>query len=314
MTPTYIYKSSALGTQDSFLGTDFLKSLVTIEENKEIIAPAYRDFIKPMLMRRMSKATKMSVACAFNCLKQLEIEQPEAIIVGTGLGALTDTEKFLSVSTTTEQKMLPPTAFIQSGHNTIAGQIALLLKNDLYNMTHVQREVSFEYAALDAMLAVAEGKDHVLVGAYEELTPKLLDLAERFTLTKKVKNQLSEGAAFFVFGKNKAKAVAEIKAVEILDFTNLQKTISAFLENHNLRESEINKGFVGFNLQEKKEINFAFKTLCYTDFCGRFLTSSSFGLHMASAHLQANCKAGDFALVINLASENKVALTLLQGV
>ena len=314
MTPTYLYTSSAISTQDSFLGTEFLQNLVSIEEDKEIKAPVYRDFIKPMLMRRMSKATKMSVSCAFNCLKQLEIEQPEAIIVGTGLGALTDTEKFLSVSTNTEKKMLPPTAFIQSGHNTIAGQIALLLKNDLYNMTHVQREVSFEYALLDAMLCVTEGKDNILVGAFDELTPKLLDLAERFELNVEVKNQLSEGAEFFVIGHNKAKAVAEIKAVEILNFTDFSETISQFLEKNNIPENQILKGFSGFNLQEKSSINLPFSTICYTDYCGRYFTSSAFGMHMASAHLQANGSASDCALVINIVSQNQVALTLLQRV
>lgn len=314
MTPTYLYTSSAIGTQDSFSGTGFLDSLVAIEENQEIKAPAYRDFIKPMLMRRMSKATKMSIACAFNCMKQLNLTQPDAIIVGTGLGALADTEKFLTVSTSTEQKMLPPTAFIQSGHNTIAGQIALLIKNDLYNMTHVQREVSFEHALLDTMLSVAEGKDNVLTGAFEELTPKIVDLAQRFGMSASTKNQLSEGAEFFVFGPNKAKAVAEIKAVEILHFTDLNTTISPFLEKNNIAESQVIKGFIGFNLQEKSPTTLPFSTICYTDYCGRFFTSSAFGLHMASAYLQTNGTTSNCALVMNMVSPNQVALTLLQRV
>ena len=314
MIPAYIYASSAVSTQDSFLGADFVNNLERIEAVKEIKIPVYREFIKPMLMRRMGKATKMSIACAFNCMRQLEMEQPEAIIVGTGLGALTDTEKFLSVSTATEEKMLPPTAFIASGHNTIAGQIALLLKNDLYNMTHVQRELSFEYAVLDAMLSVTEGKDNILTGAFDELTPKVMDLAERFELDSSIKNQLSGGAAFFVLGNNKAKAITEIRSVEILEFSDLSECILAFLEKNNVSENTTLKGFVGFNLQPKSEINLPFETLCYTDFCGRFFTSSSFGTHLASSHLMANANSGDSALVINLVSEKQVALTLLQRV
>lgn len=314
MMPTYIYTSSAVSNQDSFDGSDFLNNLVAIEDSKVLITPHYRDFIKPMLMRRMGKSTRMSIACAFNCMRQLNVEQPEAIIVGTGLGALADTEKFLSVSTTTEEKMLPPTAFILSGHNTIAGQIALLLKNDLYNMTHVQREVSFEYALLDAMLNVTEGKDYVLVGAYDELTPKVLDIANRFELDPNIKNQLSEGAAFFMVGSDKAKATAEIKAVEIVEFKNIEEAVTQFLENNNVLDNQSVKGFVGNNLQNESSVKLPFSTICYTDFCGRFFTSSAFGLHLASVHLQANKSTSKFALVINRVSANKVALTLLQGV
>lgn len=314
MTPVYIYSSSAISTQESFTGNEFLETLVPIEENKELALPVFREFIKPMLMRRMSKITKMSIACAFNCLRQLEIEQPEAIIVGTGLGALTDTEKFLTVSTTTEEKMLPPTAFIQSGHNTIAGQIALLLKNDGYNMTHVQREVSFEYSLLDAMLSVTEGKDNVLLGAFDELTPKVIDLSNRFELVPNIKNQLSEGAAFFVCGNDKSKATAQIKAVEVLVFESLENTVQGFLKNNNVAKSDVIKGFVGFNLQSKEKLNLSFNTLCYTDYCGRYYASSSFGVHLAATYLNVHGNANQFALVLNMVSSNRVALTLLQGV
>ena len=314
MKPVYVYTSSAISTQDSFQGDEFLDNLQAIEESKELITPNYRDFIKPMLMRRMSKATRMSIACAFNSMRTLDIEQPEAIIVGTGLGALTDTEKFLAASTTTEEKILPPTAFIQSGHNTIAGQIALLLKNDLYNMTHVQREVSFEYALQDALLNVVEGKDNVLLGSYDELTETVKSLTERFGLEKKIKNQFSEGASFFVVGPQEANAIAQIHAVEILKFNDLWETISSFLLRNNVSETKVDKAFTGFNLQAKTTLNLPFETMCYTDYCGRYLTSSSFGVHLAITHLKSKSVSGNYALVVNLINENKVALTLLQRV
>ena len=314
MRSTYIYTSSAVSTQDSFQGSDFLGELQPIEISKEIITPQYSDFIKPMLMRRMGKSTRMSVASAFNCMRQLGLTQPESIIVGTGLGALVDTEKFLSVSTTTEDKVLAPTAFILSGHNTVAGQIALLLKNDLYNMTHVQREVSFEYALLDAILNIAEGKENVLVGAYDELTSKVVDLATRFELNSEIKNQLSEGATFFLVGGDRSKAIAEIKAVEVIASNALEDAITHFLDRNEVLKKQVVKGFIGFNLQEKSKLNLPFSTLCYTDYCGRFFTSSSFGLHMASVFLQSEGLVNDYALVINKVSSKQVALTLLQRV
>lgn len=314
MKPIYIYTSSAISTQDSFQGADFLDNLKAIEENSELITPNYRDFIKPMLMRRMGKATRMSIACAFNAMRSLDIEQPESIIVGTGLGALTDTEKFLSASTTTEEKILPPTAFIQSGHNTIAGQIALLLKNDLYNMTHVQREVSFEYAMLDGMLNVEEGKNNVLVGAYDELTDSVKDLSVRFKLDDRIKNQLSEGASFFVVGSEKSKASIQIKAIGILNFTSIDETILAFLRSNEVIDEQSVKAFYGFNLQPKIKLALPFEAICFTDYCGRYFTSSAFGLHMAITHLESKAQIDNYALVVNVVNHNKVALTLLKRV
>ena len=49
-----------------------------------------------------------------------------------------------------EEKMLSPTAFIQSTHNTVGAQIALLLKCHHYNNTIVHRAFSFENALTEA--------------------------------------------------------------------------------------------------------------------------------------------------------------------
>ena len=134
MSRTFIYSSAAISNQNSFEG-DFIDNITAFESGNVLIEPDYKEYIKPIMIRRMSKATKMSVACSFKCLEDIVQQQPDAIIVGTGLGALADSNTFLQVSTTNEEKVLPPTPFIQSGHNTIAGQIALLLGTDCYNMT-----------------------------------------------------------------------------------------------------------------------------------------------------------------------------------
>ena len=68
------------------------------------------------------------------------------------------------------EQMLNPTAFIQSTFNTVGAQLALPLKIHAYNVTYVHRGLSFESALIDGIISIAEGKQHVLAGAMDEIT------------------------------------------------------------------------------------------------------------------------------------------------
>ncbi len=311
MSKTFIYASSAISTQNSFEGNS-INNFTSIESSKSLIEPEYKEYIKPMMIRRMSKATKMSVACSFKCMADINLEQPDAIIVGTGLGALAHTVKFLQVSTTAEEKVLPPTSFIQSGHNTIAGQIALLLGTDCYNMTHVQQAISFENALMDAQLNIGEGKQAVLTGAVDEHIDILDDLANRFNIDNQISSQFSEGCGFFILGPDESTAKVELLGVSILRENNIAGSISTFLAKYHLQVEDINMGFIGYNLTIDQNIDLPFEVLCYTDFGGRHFSSSAFGFYLAVMHLQQE-QANNYTLVVNIASENDVGLTILKS-
>jgi len=309
-----MYSSSAISTIGNSTEANLLQLLIPIEKNKALIEPAYKEFINPMLLRRMGKATKMSVVCALKCLKKVDVTNLNAIIVGTGLGAIADTEKFLTIASQQGEKILPPTSFIQSGHNTIAGQIALLLKNDSYNMTHVQQGLSFEYALKDAVLSVQEGAQLALVGAVDEYTPLLQNFAERLKLEESVKNQLLEGAAFFTLGGSPKKAIAKIKAVSISSFKSVRDTLIKELSKFDLRLEDLSLGFVGYNLAKATIKELPFKTINYTNYTGRFFSSSAVGLHLATHFLQHAETDPQYLAVINIASKNKLGLIIVERV
>ncbi len=85
-----------------------------------------------------------------------------------------------------KEQLLTPTAFIQSTHNTIGAQIALLLGCNGYNNAFVHRGFSFESALLDACLLIKENEAHnVLVGAIDEITDNSFAILERFGLYKR---------------------------------------------------------------------------------------------------------------------------------
>lgn len=162
--------------------------------------PDYKELIPPMQLRRMSKPIRMSIAAVKSILSHRNIPAIGAINVGTAYGLLADTEQFLSQLIQQEERMLTPTAFIQSTQNTIGGQIALLLGSHAHNMTFVQRGHSFEHALLDIELLEPEKDMEYIAGGVDELTPHAYTIIN--TLLRQHKGltedaTLGEGTAFF---------------------------------------------------------------------------------------------------------------------
>ncbi|MCX6226114.1 MAG: beta-ketoacyl synthase chain length factor, partial [Bacteroidia bacterium] len=133
----------------------------------------------------MSKVIKRAIATAKASIADSGIEMPDAIISGTGLGCIDDTEKFLTAMIDNDEKFLQPTFFIQSTHNTISSQIAINLKCHGHNNTFVHGGISFESALTEAMLLFADNKvNTALIGGYDEMTPSYFKLLDRIGFWK----------------------------------------------------------------------------------------------------------------------------------
>lgn len=175
------------------------------------VEPDYKDYIPVMQLRRMSRAVRMGVVAAKKAMSDAGIEKPDAYSIGTAYGCLQDTEKFLDKMIEQEEQMLTPTAFIQSTHNTVGGQIALLAGCNGHNMTYVHRGHSFEHALINTQLYLNEHNgETMLVGGIDEQTPnsvKALQAGGIFTKEELTPENIlagsnqaavgTEGAAFF---------------------------------------------------------------------------------------------------------------------
>jgi 3-oxoacyl-[acyl-carrier-protein] synthase II len=143
--------------------------------------PEYKNLIPPMQLRRMSKTIRIGVAAAKICLRETGLEKPDAIHIGSAYGVLDDSEKFLNNLIEQQEQTLTPTSFIQSTHNTVSGQIALLTRCHGHNLTFVHKAHSFESALLDAAVFLQNHPQAiVLAGAVEECTPTAYDILRRF--------------------------------------------------------------------------------------------------------------------------------------
>jgi len=322
----YINACSTISYQLSFQNKDWLNHIELLADNSELIAPDYKEFIDVSDLRRMSKIIKMGIVCSKDCVLQSGINNPEAIIIGTGLGCLTDTEKFLK-NTLTIEGLIPPTSFIQSTHNTIAGQISLALKNHNYNNTHTQNNLSFEQALLDATLCLNDGFTDVLVGAADEKISLLDELVMEFGL-ENLKNKVTEGASFFMLSnvKNKSSKAQLIDCITIgLNRANPISIIDDFLVNNNLTLENIDLILFASNgtINSNEVINDlkAVLVLPFEKYCGYYNTNIAFGMHMAVEMLKGegnklinNSKPLKHILLYNNLLNNSIGLTLIKSI
>ncbi len=293
------------------------------------IEPDYGELIDPKMIRRMSRIIKMGVAAAMDCLQKSATDMPGAIITGTAYGCLADTELFLSKMVENGEELLTPTAFIQSTHNTVGAQIALLLKCHNYNNTFVHRGFSFESALFDAITLLQEQHMlNVLVGAVDELTDTRFSLLNRFGLYKKnisSSNALyngaekgtiaGEGAAFFLLaadpsGNDYARLNGVYTFYKPRDMTETEKNIRFFLSAHAMGMEDIDLVITGQNGNAHEDM--LYEQLLQTVFrnkacarfkhlCGEYPTAASFALWLAANII----KTGDVPSCISVNRNNK---------
>lgn len=252
----------------------------------------------------------MSWSAAKICLDDAKVQIPDAIVTGTGMGCLEDTEKFLTAIYDSNERLLPPTPFIQSTHNTIGAQIALILQCTNYNMTFTQRGASFENALIDSISLINDpGFQNVLVGGFDEMTSKQMILYNRLNYYKKeftdVTNILSsntpgtiagEGNAFFLITKNlHENSYAEIRDVKVFNFPensdDVRQTIALFLQRNSISADELDLLILGFNgdnifdsiyHEVSKNIFHNVPVACFKNLCGEYHTASAFALWLSA--------------------------------
>lgn len=311
----YIRGIGNISPQQSWDKTDFPAAMSIYEGNRlKCIEPEYKEFIKPIHMRRMSRTLKMGVAAAGKCLQDARVEVPDAIIAGTGLGMMQDTEKFLTSILDNDEKFLTPTAFIQSTHNTVGAHIAVMLKCNKYNLTYVNENLSFESALLDSMIRIQErSSENVLLAGIDELTDAYFTISKNAGFWKEdiasnahllehsgAGSIGGEGASFFlVTGNEHAENYARFRGVntfykpssddETLAFIN------DFLASKDLEPKQIDLLITGMNGDPRGDAVYErMQKMVFTDmpaayykhFCGEYHTSSGFAAWMAAMILK----------------------------
>jgi 3-oxoacyl-(acyl-carrier-protein) synthase len=268
------------------------------------VEPSYKEFINPVKLRRMSRILKMGLGASSICLNNLKGTQIDAVVVGTGYACINDLVKFLVSVLDENEQSLSPIPFINSSHNTVAGQIAMMNNLKGYNNTYCNRGNSFESAIIDALMLIQEEEaENVLVGGIDEYSSHgylLLDMQNSWRkepvsnldlfASEKPGTINGEGAGFFILGKNACEETfAKITGVHAFQTQESEKDmliIEAFLKKHNTSVSEIDVAVLGRNgdvntdiMYQQVEDNLLAKDtglVYYKHLCGDYPTSAVF--------------------------------------
>ena len=264
----------------------------------------------------MSRIIKMSVASALACLKDAGIGNPDAIVTGTAYGCLEDTGIFLTNIIQESEEPVTPVAFVQSTHNTIGAQMALIIKCSRYNNTFVTGGASFENALIDALMLLSENNAaNILVGGMDEITDMSHTVLSRLGLYKRQpvsnfnlfntnsKGTINgEGAALFLL-KNTSSPddLASIDGVSAFykpgSVMELRQLIDSFIVSGSINYSDIDLLILGKNGDAKHDEIYSqlqesvfngIPSINYKHLCGEYPTSTGFATWLAVNIIKQN--------------------------
>ena len=315
MNPAYLTGIGAISAQDSLHNSDALLTEPVMYRGNRLAAmePDYELFLDVKQLRRMSRILKMGITSSIVALRDAGVAVPDGIITGTGYGCLEDTGLFISKIETLHERTLSPTPFIQSTHNTIGSQIALLLQCQGYNQTYTQESLSFESSLLDAMLLLNENPDYVLLtGAADEITDLEHEIQKRFGIFRDepmwsldlfksdpTGTLHGEGAFYFALsGKKTVRSFASIDSVAT--FINpteqtLADGIQDFLKRASLTPDDIDLVLAGKNGIKRNDLQLenVIRTSLgnqtpglFKHLCGEFPTASAFAVWLGAQILR----------------------------
>jgi hypothetical protein len=311
----YINSVGSVSAQKTFDNSEFLDEITDYEANElKVVAPNYKEYIPPAAARRMAKGIKMSTVSSQTALQEAGLKNVDAIIVGTGLGCLDDSARFVGDIIKNEEQYLTPTRFIQSSHNTVAGQIALGLGCKGYNFTYVNSAISFESSLLDAQMQLENDEaTHILVGGVDEMVEhhvrshRLIDHYKTEPVTlKNVLNSktsgaiMAEGSHFFVLSNKKQDStygqLIGVETYNTLSEQEVETQVRIFLSHFETAVDAIDLVVLGNN----GDVNFEgfFNTLSagifnktpqavFKHLSGEYDTASGFAFWLASKILKS---------------------------
>ena len=180
--------------------------------------PDFKQFISAGDARRMGKLLKRALATSLSVLGDTGVENPDAIITGTGFGSVENTELFLDAMVREGEQMLKPTQFMQSTHNTASSLIGIHTHSHGYNSTYSQKGMSFDSALYDAWLQFSLGKiGTALVGGHDEMTPVFSEFMRKAGHVKEGETCSEASVSILLADREPVPAWCTVDCVKLLD-------------------------------------------------------------------------------------------------
>lgn len=198
------------------------------EDYVRAVDPDFKQFISAGDARRMGKLLKRALATSLSALQEGGIENPDAIITGTGFGSIENTELFLDALVREGEQLLKPTQFMQSTHNTASSLIGIHTKCHGYNSTYSQKGFSFDSALYDAWMQFRIDRiGSALVGSHDEMSPVFSGFVRKAGHVKEGEI-CSEAAVSVLLADSGNAAYCSLEGVKLFD-TPSQDTLRQVL-------------------------------------------------------------------------------------
>ncbi|MDR1860291.1 MAG: beta-ketoacyl synthase chain length factor [Bacteroidales bacterium] len=298
--PVYIFGARQISVQPPLTEQWMDEPLEYTGDYVRAIEPDFKQYLPPNVSRRAGVILKRALLTARLSMQDAGISAPDAIITGTGLGCIENTEIFLNDLTRSGEQLLKPTCFMQSTHNTVSATIAIDCHCNGYNSTYAHKGISFELALQDAVLQLQRGDiATALVGAHDEMTP------DYFTLLKR-SGYLGTGvfagetAVSFLLGREQASAALcricglTLQYCPSAGVDEWGRLLDRFLEEQGIDAGSIDAVMTGLNGQPANDRVYREMTasrfppdklLHYKHLFGESYTASALGCYAAAVCL-----------------------------
>ena len=255
----YIQSANQISVQKPLSDEWFDNPIYYEERRVPTLNPDFTTYFTALQSRRMCVLLKRAVVLSRLVLREASVEMPDAIISGTGLGCIDNTEKFLYSIAENEEKFLQPSYFMQSTHNILSSTIAIDLNCHGYNNTFVHRGASFESALLDAVMQLEQGRvQTVLVGGFDELTNDYFQFFERIGIwdflqdsSPKAKCFAGEASVSMLLSNTRNEhTICKLNDIALMHKPTpeqLQQSLDALLKKTGCQLSDIDAVLTGLN-------------------------------------------------------------------
>ena len=303
--------------------------------------PDFKAFLSPVEARRMGRLLKRALATSLSALRETGVEHPDAIVTGTGLGSVEDTELFLTALVREGEQFLKPTHFMQSTHNTTSSLIGIQTRSHGYNSTYSQKGTSFESALYDAWLQLRNGRiSNALVGSHDEVSPSYYILLKKAGFVGQQQEICGEAAVSIMLQSAPAGhclcRLAGLKMLYRPTDDEMQQALDDMLREAGLSRADVGAVMTGLNGQTRNDASYhevltalglTQPVLRFKHLFGEGFSSSGLGFYAAAQCLaqgfipawlrtdgvDASLPAPSCLLVINVEESRHYSLVLLCG-
>ena len=210
-------------------------------ESKTIEISELLKDVAPLKKRRWAKLQQMALDCVQQAISGIDLDLPNqeiGVCLGTGLGMVAETQRFIEAVILSKEAEPIPSAFTNSVHNATSSAVAQKFNFKGLNSATTAKEISFETALKQAWREInANGISAAIVGSCDEHSAYAEKFLSKNAVFTEQLNTSDFACVYLVANKGVHSApIAEISALEI---SRVNKQIE--------REVEFIKSFIARN-------------------------------------------------------------------